>query len=257
MKILYYTSTGNNLYIAKQLGEELISIPQLMKNNEIYIEDDVVGIIFPVFYATSPKMLREFVEKVKIRTDYLFLITSYGSDGDQNALRIMKEKLNNRGITVNYTNSVLMVDNFLPIFDMADEKELKKDSKIINKIETIKHDILTKKEYILNKKHFTDIENIEVVLETTMSEKYHIQVGENCSNCEICTKVCPRGNIELINGKPYFGDTCDFCLGCVHHCKTHTLTINNEANPNERYINPNIKISEIIKSNNIKSRLSN
>ena len=249
MKTLYYTSTGNNLYIAKQLGGELISIPQLMKKNEFDIEDDAVGIIFPVFYATSPKMLREFVEKVNVKTDYLFLITSYGSDGDQNALRIMKETLNNRGIDVNYTNSVLMVDNFLPTFDMANEKELKKNLNIIGEIESIKEDIFSRRNHIHDKKHFTDIENIEVILETTMTEKYHIQVGEGCSNCEICTKVCPRGNIELIDEKPNFGDNCDFCLGCVHHCKTHTLTINDELNPNERYRNPNIKISEIIKSN--------
>lgn len=126
MKILYYTTTGNNLYIAKQIGGELLSIPQLMKNDIWDIEDDIVGIIFPVFFATSPKTLREFVRKVNIKTDYLFLITSYGSDGDQNALRIMKETLDQRGIPVNYTNSVLMVDNFLPVFDMAHEKKLKK-----------------------------------------------------------------------------------------------------------------------------------
>lgn len=110
MKTLYYTSTGNNLYIAKQIGGELLSIPQLMKNEVFDIEDDAVGIIFPVFFATSPKTLREFLKKVNIKTDYLFLITSYGSDGDQNALRIMKETLNSRGIEVNYTNSVLMID---------------------------------------------------------------------------------------------------------------------------------------------------
>ena len=127
MKILYYTTTGNNLYIAKQFEAELLSIPQLMKNNDLDIEDDCVGIVFPVFFATSPKTLREFLEKANIRTDYLFLITSYGLDGDQNALKIMKETLNRRGINVNYTNSVLMVDNFLPVFDMAHEKEIKKD----------------------------------------------------------------------------------------------------------------------------------
>lgn len=249
MKILYYTSTGNNLFIAKHFGGDLISIPQLVKANEFNIEDDAVGIIFPVFFATSPKLIREFVEKVNIKTDYLFLITSYGRDGDQNALRIMKETFNKRGIHVNYTNSVLMVDNFLPVFDMAEEIELKKDLNIIDEIEKIKDDVLAKREYILDKELFTDVENIEVVLETTMTERYHIQVGKDCSGCEVCTKVCPRGNIELIDEKPCFGDTCDFCLGCVHHCKTHTLTINDEANPNERYRNPNIKLSEIIKSN--------
>jgi len=91
--------------------------------NEIYeIEDDAVGIVFPVFFATSPKTIREYLEKVNIETDYLFLITSYGSDGDQNALKIMKQTLNAKGIHVNYTNSVLMIDNFLPVFDMAHEK---------------------------------------------------------------------------------------------------------------------------------------
>ena len=126
MKTLYYTSTGNNLYIAKQIGGELLSIPQLMKNEVFDIEDDAVGIIFPVFFATSPKTLREFIQKANFKTDYLFLITSYGPDGDQNALRIMKETLNSRGINVNYTNSVLMIDNFLPVFDMAREKGIEK-----------------------------------------------------------------------------------------------------------------------------------
>jgi len=251
MKLLYYTTTGNNLYIAKQLGGELLSIPQLMKNGELDIEDDVVGIIFPVFFATSPKTLREFVQTVNIKADYLFLITSYGSDGDQNALKIMKDTLNQRGINVNYTNSVLMVDNFLPVFDMAREKEIKKDLDVDSEIESIKNDIINRKEYIFDKKHFTDVENIEEILETTMTSKYHIQVGEECNNCRICTQVCPRGNITLTEENPVIGDDCDFCLGCVQHCKVRNLTINDELNPDERYRNPNIKISEIIKSNNV------
>lgn len=251
MKLLYYTTTGNNLYIAKRLGGELLSIPQLMKNGELDIEDDVVGIIFPVFFATSPKTLREFVQTANIKADYLFLITSYGSDGDQNALKIMKDTLNQRGINVNYTNSVLMVDNFLPVFDMAREKEIKKDLDVDSEIESIKNDIINRKEYIFDKKHFTDVENIEEILETTMTSKYHIQVGEECNNCRICTQVCPRGNITLTEENPVIGDDCDFCLGCVQHCKVRNLTINDELNPDERYRNPNIKISEIIKSNNV------
>ena len=97
MKILYFTSTGNNLYIARNLGGVLLSIPQLVNDNILDIEDDVVGIVFPVYYATSPKMLREYLKKVNIATDYLFLIASYGSDGDQNALRIMIKTLEKKG----------------------------------------------------------------------------------------------------------------------------------------------------------------
>ena len=59
--LFYFTSTGNNLYIAKKLGGELLSIPQLIKNNRFDIEDESIGIIFPVFYANAPKIVREFI----------------------------------------------------------------------------------------------------------------------------------------------------------------------------------------------------
>ncbi len=251
MKILYFTSTGNNLYIAKKLGGELLSIPQLIKNNRFDIEDESIGIIFPVFYANAPKIVREFIEKARFKTDYLFLIASYGSDGDQNAFKILKKAFNKKGMKVNYTNSVLMVDNYLPMFDMKEEKEIKDDSDIDSQIEIIKKDIESRKEFHLNKKSFTDVPFIEKVLESTMTKRFHIIVGDGCSDCKVCSRICPKGNIDLSGEKPVIGDDCLFCLGCVHHCKENVFTINNEKNSEERFSNPHIKVSEIIKSNNV------
>ena len=251
MKILYFTSTGNNLYIAKKLGGELLSIPQLIKNNRFDIEDESIGIIFPVFYANAPKIVREFIEKARFKTDYLFLIASYGSDGDQNAFKILKKAFNKKGMKVNYTNSVLMVDNYLPMFDMNEEKEIKDDSDIDSQIEIIKKDIESRKEFHLNKKSFTDVPFIEKVLESTMTKRFHIIVGDGCSDCKVCSRICPKGNIDLSGEKPVIGDDCLFCLGCVHHCKENVFTINNEKNNEERFSNPHIKVSEIIKSNNM------
>lgn len=37
MKIFYFTGTGNSLYVAQQLGGELLSIPQVMKDDRIEI----------------------------------------------------------------------------------------------------------------------------------------------------------------------------------------------------------------------------
>jgi NAD-dependent dihydropyrimidine dehydrogenase PreA subunit len=107
------------------------------------------------------------------------------------------------------------------------------------------------KDFRLSKKMFADVPFIEKVLESTMTSKFHIIVGDDCSNCRICTRVCPRGNISLDDEKPAIGDNCEFCLGCVHHCKNNVLTINDEKNSSERFINSHIKVSKIIKSNNI------
>ena len=156
-----------------------------------------------------------------------------------------------KGLHVNYTNSVLMVDNYLPMFDMAKEKKIKHEHDINSQIDIIRDDINSRKEFRMSKKSFTDVPFIEKILESTMSKKFHIVVVDDCNGCLICSKVCPRGNITYDDGRPVIGDNCEFCLGCVHHCKNHVLNLNKEQNSNERYRNPNIRISEIIKSNQI------
>lgn len=47
MKICYFTATGNCLYVAKRIGGELLSIPQLMRQEKIEITDDAVGVVCP------------------------------------------------------------------------------------------------------------------------------------------------------------------------------------------------------------------
>ena len=121
MKLLYFSSTGNNIYIAQSLNGELLSIPQLMKDNEYIIEDDSVGIIFPVYYWSIPQILKDFIHNVDIRCNYLFTIASYESllFGANRALKVCNRELAKKGLKVNYSNTVLMVDNFLPMFEMA------------------------------------------------------------------------------------------------------------------------------------------
>lgn len=54
MKIFYFTGTGNSLYVAQQLGGELLSIPQVMKDDRIEIQDEAVGIVCPIYAGDMP-----------------------------------------------------------------------------------------------------------------------------------------------------------------------------------------------------------
>lgn len=47
MTICYFSATGNSLYVARRIGGELLSIPQLMRQDEITIEDDAIGVVCP------------------------------------------------------------------------------------------------------------------------------------------------------------------------------------------------------------------
>ena len=47
--IFYFTGTGNSLYVAKELDEDIISIPQVIKEERPEFTADSIGIVCPVY----------------------------------------------------------------------------------------------------------------------------------------------------------------------------------------------------------------
>ena len=47
--ILYFTATGNSLYVARQLDSNLLSIPQEMARTDRHYKDEKIGIVCPLF----------------------------------------------------------------------------------------------------------------------------------------------------------------------------------------------------------------
>jgi ferredoxin len=64
MTIFYFTSTGNSLAVAKRIGGNLISIPQIIDNREMHYNDDAIGVVFPVYSNAPPRMARQFLDMV-------------------------------------------------------------------------------------------------------------------------------------------------------------------------------------------------
>ncbi len=48
---------------------------------------------------------------------------------------------------------------------------------------------------------------------------------ENCIGCGKCEKVCPLGNIKMVDGKPKFGKSCAACMGCAFSCPKDAVKI--------------------------------
>ena len=77
--IFYFTSTGNSLYIAKQIEANPISIPQMIhKENQEYFADSI-WIVAPIYGHEVPQMVKEFLKKAVFHTDYLYMILAYGN----------------------------------------------------------------------------------------------------------------------------------------------------------------------------------
>ena len=69
--------------------------------------------------------------------------------------------------------------------------------------------------------------------------------NDSCIGCGTCEKICPRNNIQLVDGKPSFGTNCIGCLSCVQFCPKQAINIGRITERRERFPNPNVKPGEL------------
>ncbi|MDR1542278.1 MAG: EFR1 family ferrodoxin [Clostridiales bacterium] len=251
--LFYFTATGNSLYVAKQLSKNPLSIPQLLKNGELRFEDESIGIVCPVFAGEPPKIVMRFIEKETFKTDYFYMILTYGhdqSDSPEFTCALLKEF----GVKVDYIGTVKLVDNYLPVFNMDEEKMI--DKRVDGQIETIKAALSSKLKDIPiasdeGRKLHAMVANMGRQ-NPSFNNGEQIKVTEDCIGCGVCAKVCPIGDLFIKDGMAARkSKTCEFCLACANNCPQKAIVMNiMDKNPNARYRNENISLEEIIAANN-------
>ena len=126
--IFYFTGTGNCLYVARQLANAettLLSIPQLVKQGKYDFEADEIGIVYPIYGHMPPYMVRQFIQKARLKAGYKFAVLTFGAR-KCNAVELWNEAARKAGHTFDYITTMIMVDNWLPNFDMNEQMKLDK-----------------------------------------------------------------------------------------------------------------------------------
>ena len=254
--VFFFTGTGNCLYVARQLADEPISIPQALKKGELEYRAEEIGIVYPIYAHMPPNMVREFLKKAKLECDYLFAILTYGSR-KASAAEICDEIGRQTGHPFDYIATLLMVDNWLPNFDMEKERQL--DKKVDENLAKIKADLQSRTHSIESvtdeeRQHHADLlqRAPDVFTPEGIRAKAEdwFKVTDRCISCGVCVKICPRHNYSIRTETAEAHGECELCLACVHACHHKAIQlVRGEANPNARYRNPNVKVSDIIKAN--------
>ena len=116
--IFYLSGSGNSLYAARQLAEKLedcrLETIGSYLRKPYDVNDEVVGIVSPVYCFALPPMLAKFLEKLQAKPNYCFGVVTMGGNQGR-ALKQMSDALSAKKITLNYAQAVLMPDNFFGI----------------------------------------------------------------------------------------------------------------------------------------------
>jgi len=248
MTIFYFTGTGNSLAIAKSIGGNLISIPQVIDGGNLHYKDDAIGIVFPVYALIAPKIVRDFMDKAKFETDYLFAVGTYGNSGGSSLFALQKQAQKN-GFSFDYLDEILMVDNCLPIFEIGAEiakipkkKTEENAARIVKNIHSRKKNQATAS---LANRALSAV--VSGLLKYEKSAQKYI-INGNCNKCGICAKVCPVKNVK-VSDSVQFSDHCAGCQACLHLCPKNAIHLKNEKS-DKRWRHPDVSLDEIIQANN-------
>jgi len=246
--IYWFSGTGNSLYAARKLSAQLGNIPLIQITDEppsgsIGGEGAKVGFVFPSYYCNLPRAVHYFIEKLDIRPGtYIFVIVTMGGPG-QGSVAAAKRLLKAKGLRLNYGKGISMSANNVLYYDPADPSkgETTKDN-TDKHLSTFAKDISAGKQLVRShpfvlRNHFKNIEKLDAPF----------NVGDACTSCGLCEKVCPVKNIRMAGAKPEWLHHCELCVACISWCPAKAIEYGDKTQSRRRYRNPFVKVSELMR----------
>lgn len=235
-----------------KISDKPISIPQALKHGEFTFNDEKIGIVCPVYCGEIPHIVFEFIKKSQFNAEYMYMILTYGNDETYSA-EFTYNQCRKLHVDFDYIACVKMVDNYLPVFDMNEQKAM--DKYIDAQLKTILTNIDNLKQEISpsspgGRKLHARVAKMNKIMPSLNNGTALKIKADKCTACKICSQVCPIGNIIVTSSAKRLRKKCEFCLACIHNCPQNAISLKMDKNPNARYRNENITLEEIIKSNN-------
>ena len=272
--IYYFSGTGNSLVVARDIAEKtngtLISIPSLLKEEAIKTEADVIGLVFPVFYATNdcgiPLIVARFVSKLEnLGSKYIFAVCTCGympgttienlrkaieARGGKLAagfiLRMSSKKLGERKQQKMRVNRKKKLEAICKYVNARREGEFETRG-LLRKILLAPLRALEKPIFMYRYKKLSNASR-KSFSELIPLADASFQANENCTGCGTCVRVCPVNNIEIVDGKPVWLHHCENCYACYAWCPKNAVC-GDIVSYNDWYRHPEVNLSDMVKQN--------
>lgn len=251
--IFYFSGTGNTKWAASKLAaatrEDLISIAPYMREDDsshnlaepfILKENERLGFVFPVHGWRVPKLVREFICKMKILREpiqrepsdataenkakaddnlknrpFAYCVCTAGDSigltiENLNEVISQNPSLQALGITeVSSSYSLIMPESYigLPFMDVdPKEREIRKKENAAQELAVVCEEIFDRKEGISRLVKgpipwfFTKVVGGFFENVLITDKRFHVE-KDRCVKCGICANVCPVGDIKGGHGE--------------------------------------------------------
>ena len=247
--IFCYSGSGNCLDIAKNIAKRLGDTDIVMMRAEPEVKDvrgaKRVGFVFPCYAGGLPGDVERFVSELRVDPEsYTFGVVSYAGYPGVGMAKI------NAIVPLDYWAGIshqcsciwLMPHTLmLPMLDAsrAQARSEKLAAKIADDVLYVKH--------LSGRPLSNPVNALEAKAWPMLSGKKaeKMTVTDSCVGCGQCARLCPCGNISIVNGRASIGTNCIGCLSCLQYCPKQAINMGGATVKRERYHNPNVSAADL------------
>ncbi len=268
VKLKYFSGTGNSYRILDECSKAFmksgheVEFSSITDKPEINEEADLIGFCFPVYAFAIPRICRKYLSALPkfnnpVRT--FVLVTAGVEDESGFSIGESTKILNSKNLDVVYSEVIQMPSNWTVSMNppSKDESQIIIDNGVKKTIKIVE-DILGNTEshhsfnYPSAYSRFVFYRDYYLFRWLGVSSLWrYFRTDETCNSCELCSKICPTGSIQMIDGKPAWSKTCEQCMRCVNFCPQKAIYQKHEGSIKGKniYHEPDFKPLKLIKGN--------
>lgn len=248
--IFWFSGCGNTAIVASRLanllGESMQRIDINAPNKYDTSTHRRIIWAFPVYSWGLPPAVVSFIRNVTITgAENLphFMVATCGDDAGYTDRRWTSE-LQLRGWKATAAHTVIMPNTYvsLPGFDTdSDAIANLKLAEAPEKVKAIAHAIKCNSNItnvVRGKLAWTKTYILYPLFMRFLMSPKPFRATSKCTGCGICTRTCPMGNIQVINGRPQWSDRCTMCLSCYHRCPVNAVEYGRQTSRKGQYHSP-------------------
>jgi ferredoxin/flavodoxin len=249
IRIFYFSGTGNTWWVANELKTQLISIghdteilsieskpmQSMEQIAEIVNKCDIIGLAYPIYGSACPDIMKRFVrtlpeqKKEKFAFSLCTQMTISGNGGIY-----IKDILDDRGYTLKWATHFIMPCNVdIPPLMILNVPSRVRINKILeaatNKASTFIGKIIANEQWIEGQTVIDDIYTSVArgmfSIEFPRYKKLLFCDEKRCTQCGLCSELCPVSSIVKTPKGVKFTDNCMFCLRCYSYCPAKAINM--------------------------------
>ena len=231
--LVYFSGTGGTLRVVAGIEQAFLrcglKVTKTFLDSKPHplVEADLTVLVYPVYAAGAPLPVDEWIDAARPVHGAAAAVVSVSGGGEvtpNTACRVdVIRRLTRKGYRVVGEDMFVMPANVFVSYDDALSAILLKAAPV--RAERFVNGILAgagkrlRPHYI--DRLFAKLFSIEKKKSGLFGKK--LKAGDDCTGCAWCASKCPRGNIEMKDGKPSFGARCVICLRCVYGCPAKAI----------------------------------